>query len=341
MNLLICIGECYRDFMPLNQYAQALTRSIFGGLDAIYYARFVKDISKTMLCACRTCLIAVQEESFKEVLEVLNMEDYKRESLHCLWGRYEQSKVVVLDLQEISQEELMQIPKHRRDTLYLYPLGVKSSLASLKKLAKEFGVQIQALHTHPSLEVFSAKDGDLKHFEYAIKERFGSEIFVTLDLLQSIIMLLAERNLKITSAESCTGGLIAAALTCKSGASGVFDGGVISYANSIKQNWLGVDAENLSQFGAVSEHVVRDMLNGALRISGADFALATSGVAGPSGGSVNKPVGTVYVGVKSIKGLEEIMRFHFDGSRNFIQEQATLSAYVLFLKIFFKSIDFY
>ena len=166
---------------------------------------------------------------------------------------------------------------------------------------------------------------------------FLDGIFICKNLAKSIIKLLEYKNKTITAAESCTGGLIAHTLTKESGASAVFSGSVISYANEIKEAWLSVDSNNLKHFGAVSEAVVKDMLNGALYLSGADFALATSGIAGPTGGSEEKPIGTIYIGAKSKNGVEIIERLHFSGDRNFIQEQATLYAYLLFLKIFLKS----
>ena len=110
-----------------------------------------------------------------------------------------------------------------------------------------------------------------------------------------LVQLLAERGARLTTAESCTGGDIAATLTQVPGASQVFDAGFVTYSNAIKQQVLGVDASVLASAGAVSEAVVLQMAAGALRISGADYAIAVSGIAGPDGGSAEKPVGTVWI----------------------------------------------
>lgn len=110
-----------------------------------------------------------------------------------------------------------------------------------------------------------------------------------------VVELLAARGEKLALAESCTGGLIAAQLTQVPGASQVFDAGVVSYGDAIKRDVLGVDAAALAVDGAVSEAVVRQMAAGALRLSGAQHAIAVSGIAGPAGGSPEKPVGTVWV----------------------------------------------
>lgn len=110
-----------------------------------------------------------------------------------------------------------------------------------------------------------------------------------------LVQLLVERGARLTTAESCTGGDIAATLTQVPGASQVFDAGFVTYSNAIKHQVLGVDASVLASIGAVSEAVVLQMAAGALRISGADYAIAVSGIAGPDGGSAEKPVGTVWI----------------------------------------------
>ena len=104
---------------------------------------------------------------------------------------------------------------------------------------------------------------------------------------------LRQLGLRVTTAESCTGGGIAEAITRISGSSGWFDTGFVTYANHSKVRWVGVSEEDLQQFGAVSEPVVRAMAVGALLAAEADLAVAVSGIAGPSGGSQEKPVGTV------------------------------------------------
>ena len=120
------------------------------------------------------------------------------------------------------------------------------------------------------------------------------------DLPQLLVKELTEKNLKIATAESCTGGLISKMITDVSGASAVFDCGVCSYANEIKEKVLGVKGEDLRNFGAVSEKVAMQMAEGVRKLSGADIGISTTGIAGPTGGSELKPVGTVYIGVSTI-----------------------------------------
>jgi nicotinamide-nucleotide amidase len=135
---------------------------------------------------------------------------------------------------------------------------------------------------------------------------------------------------KITFAESCTGGLIASNLTKFSGSSNCFDGSVVSYANRIKEEWLGVSHTTLEKYGAVSEQTVKEMLLGAIEISKANFAIAVSGIAGPTGATPNKPVGTVYIGVADRKNLK-VELHHFKGDRNYIQYQAMMNGIRMFI----------
>ncbi len=136
-------------------------------------------------------------------------------------------------------------------------------------------------------------------------------------------------GLTIAAAESCTGGLLSKILTDVPGSSDVFWGSVVSYANAAKTGLLGVPEPLLSRCGAVSRETVRAMAEGVINVSGADCAVSVSGVAGPGGGSPEKPVGTVWIGVGGVsRGFLE-QRFLFPGSRRRVR---TLSAYIgLFL----------
>ena len=130
-----------------------------------------------------------------------------------------------------------------------------------------------------------------------LEELFGDHIIGEGDTLlaERVIDLLRERGATLTSAESCTGGLIASSITRIAGSSDAFHAGFVTYANEIKQSVLGVSAEVLEREGAVSETVVRQMALGAMERAAADYGIAVSGIAGPGGGSEEKPVGTVWL----------------------------------------------
>ena len=130
-------------------------------------------------------------------------------------------------------------------------------------------------------------------------------------------------NQTITCAESCTGGLIASKITEISGSSSVFKGSVITYCNEIKEQELKVNKQTMIDNGVVSIEVVNEMLDGVLKKFDASFAIAVSGVAGPSGGTKNKPVGTVVIGVKGLNNIQNIQVYQFTGDRRNIQKYAT------------------
>ncbi|MGN0503701.1 MAG: CinA family protein [Ruminococcus sp.] len=119
---------------------------------------------------------------------------------------------------------------------------------------------------------------------------------IEIDALPKLVVdRLAEKGLKIATAESCTGGLISKLVTDCSGASAVFDCGVCSYANEIKEKVLGVKHDTLEACGAVSPQTAKEMAEGIKRLSGADVGVAVTGIAGPGGGTPEKPVGTIYI----------------------------------------------
>lgn len=134
-----------------------------------------------------------------------------------------------------------------------------------------------------------------------------------------------EQRIEVTTAESCTGGGIAEAITSVEGSSDYFASGYVTYANAAKTRMLGVEAATLETHGAVSEAVVRAMVTGACRASGADIAVAVSGVAGPGGGSDDKPVGTVWLAWGGVES-QRTECLHFPGDRQAVREQAVRQA---------------
>lgn len=140
------------------------------------------------------------------------------------------------------------------------------------------------------------------------------------------------KELKITAAESCTGGLIAGALTEIAGSSDVFERGFVTYSNQSKQDLLGVEEDTLIAFGAVSAETAAEMADGALDSSLADVAVSVTGVAGPGGGTSAKPVGLVYMGVASSDGAVRTFSHHFTGDRAAVRLAAVQKALELLLE---------
>jgi nicotinamide-nucleotide amidase len=133
----------------------------------------------------------------------------------------------------------------------------------------------------------------------------------------------------LTCAESCTGGLISSYITQVSGSSSIFRGSVITYCNEVKEQELNVQKQTMIDNGVVSIEVVNEMLEGVIKKFDADFAIAISGVAGPTGGTKNKPVGTVVIGIKGINNILNTKIYYLKGSRKAIQKQAADVAFTV------------
>jgi PncC family amidohydrolase len=142
---------------------------------------------------------------------------------------------------------------------------------------------------------------------------------------QAVIDLCRERGWTLATAESCTGGLVGAALTTRAGASDAYVGGVIAYSNDVKRSQLAVPHETLRAHGAVSAEIAASMASGARRALNADVAVSVTGVAGPGGGTPEKPVGLVYITVESPDG-DATERLQLDGDRERIRRDATSAA---------------
>ena len=151
--------------------------------------------------------------------------------------------------------------------------------------------------------------------------------------------LLKANKQTITTAESCTGGLVASMITKISGSSEIFNGSIVSYSNKIKNQELNVKNETLETFGAVSCEVVNEMLEGVINKFHADFAIAISGIAGPNGGSKQKPVGTVVIGISDCNAHKIVNVYNFLGSREEVQIQAAKHSLKEILKFLQKSLD--
>lgn len=144
--------------------------------------------------------------------------------------------------------------------------------------------------------------------------------------------LLAEKGLTLALAESCTGGMISAGITGVPGSSGYYTGGVVAYHNRVKKKLLGVSARDLELYGAVSSQVAEAMARGVKELLGVDIGLAVTGIAGPGGGSVEKPVGLVYIGLSAREGTTS-REMRLAGSREHIRRE-TVRASLEILRVY-------
>lgn len=159
-----------------------------------------------------------------------------------------------------------------------------------------------------------------------IKNRFGDYVYSTKEeetLEQAVVRLLKKYELTVTTAESCTGGLLAGRIINVPGASEVYNEGFITYSNKAKRKYLDVSKSTLKKYGAVSEQTAREMATGGVFATDSDACVAVTGLAGPDGGSEEKPVGLVYIATY-MKDKVNVQKYQFKGNRAKIREQAVV-----------------
>lgn len=167
-----------------------------------------------------------------------------------------------------------------------------------------------------------------------LKERFGDHIYSMeeKESLESVVLdLLRQKRLRLATAESCTGGLLAGRITSVSGASKVFKSGVVTYSNKAKKKLLHVKKTTLKEQGAVSERTAKEMVIGVCKEQKAEAGLSITGIAGPLGGSDKKPVGLVYIGC-CVGGTVKVKEYHFSGNREKIRQNSVTAALILLRK---------
>ena len=205
----------------------------------------------------------------------------------------------------------------------LLPLGFPGEGVDVAYCARAGDVEVR-------LVADQARSGALEDAAALVREHFAASIFAdtsgeTVTMEQAVGALLQQKGLTIATAESCTGGLVAHRLTNISGSSSYYRGGVVAYANEVKMRLLGVDAGTLAQHGAVSEPVAREMADGVRRVMRSDIAIATTGIAGPTGGTAQKPVGLVYIAVADAAGVA-VRELRASGGREYIKNWAAQMA---------------
>ena len=215
-------------------------------------------------------------------------------------------------------------------------MDVESCKILLEPIAENFETKIKIIKIIEGwnlVKIESLKYGQINNFIESAKQLLSSKIVPQKDVILYITEKLIQKDIKLTTAESCTGGALSAMLIRQSGVSSIINGNLVTYSNDIKEAWLGVSPYTLKHYGAVSEECVKEMLEGAIKASDSDIAIAISGIAGPDGGSEEKPVGTVYIGAKSKNNAQIIERLTLHGDRIYIQNQAVLYAIKLLLNI--------
>lgn len=250
--------------------------------------------------------------------------------------KHDKTLINVLQIDEMQKMPTILLDiDESHENLFFFDDSKESAIATLMPIAQSYDLHIDVITLINGwflVDIKSSKYSNAQKFIAAIKELFSSQAIATFSIFEYIIAKLHTSGKTITFAESCTGGLLAYYFTKNNGASKIFNGSLVTYSNDLKENWLGVESRVVEKHGAVSSEVVLEMSSGALNVSGADYSISISGIAGDSGGTVDKPVGTVYIGVRSkSKHIEK--RLNFNGDRNYIQHQSALTAIKLLLEL--------
>ncbi len=214
--------------------------------------------------------------------------------------------------------------------------GEYSLQVKLEKLLKTFPVTLAYCARPEGTRVFlsGAEEAAVNEAVRLARSAIGEAAFPPgeLELIPAIVRELERRNWTLVTAESCTGGRIAGAITDYAGVSAVFKGGAVVYSNELKHRLLGVPEELLAAHGAVSAECAQAMIDGACLRMEADCSIAVTGIAGPGGATETKPVGLVYIGVR-VREQSEVREYHFPGDRRTVRERTAATALSLLCKL--------
>ncbi len=230
----------------------------------------------------------------------------------------------------LSKEMHLHILEELKTTVLMIPESVlEEALQKHRKKAVTWGTRVAEDRI-----IVSFRGGSLSDQEKAfrgLEEEFSQVRIRRGDVKPNYMLFeaLKERKMRIALAESCTGGLLGKLITDIPGSSEILWGSLVVYSNSAKESLLSVDPELIEHYGAVSREVVSAMSEGILKRSGADVSLAVTGIAGPDGGSPEKPVGTVWVSARKVSGKELYQKYHFPGSREMIRRRTAISALLI------------
>lgn len=250
----------------------------------------------------------------------------------------EHNKTMVNVVQIDEGQEMPQIlmPSNQtKATVHVFEEEKETLINILLPIAQMYEVTFsvtQEIQGWMRLDISSKRYGDISHFIQGAKKLLPKRLITSSNIIIHIIERLSALGKKVSFAESCTGGLLSYYFTKENGASKILDGSLVTYSNELKENWLAVANETLVQNGAVSQSVVSEMNEGVMDVSHADYTLSISGIAGDGGGTIEKPVGTVYVGVRS-KEAAKVEHLLLSGDRNYIQYQSALHAIKMLILI--------
>ena len=362
-NELILLGNIFKSNRSFKEYVLRNVHKDFSVADTVHHfnesdkalfltlERVLKSEVNLLIIASKSsfslvgkllCTITLDNQILKESMLIPSKTTLVAHNSYMI--EYNECKINVMlaSPQEEVPKILLQEQSH---SVYvqLFNESIDNAKIILEPIAQTYDIHLsftQIVDNYAQIEVRSKRYGNISLFLTSAKQLLPNNLINSSNIVAYIIETLHSHGKKITFAESCTGGLLAYTFTKESGASAVLDGSLVSYSNALKENWLGVSEKTLIEYGAVSEEVVQEMSEGAINVTYADYAIAISGIAGPTGAVAGKPVGTVCISVRSEKS-EHHETFHFKGDRNYVQEQSVFSALCMLVsldkEIFFKN----
>lgn len=346
--IVLFVGRKFQSNLPFQNYIKREVHAKVGEIDTYFYyaendnslflhlEKLLNKDAQILIFATKAassvvgkllCTITSDNQILKENMLIPSSTSMFEEDTYLL--QYKKTTINVISAQE--NQNLAQVlikNESRFAEIQLFDIDIETANALLNPLAQTYEVKLHftdIVQEWVLLTIESKRYGHISQFISSASSLLNTKLIPASNIAAYIIEKLSHSNKKISMAESCTGGLIASYLTKESGSSAIFDGSLVTYSNLLKANWLAVDTATLEEYGAVSEETVLQMSEGVLNVSDANYAISVSGIAGPDGGSEVKPVGTVYICVRS-KQKVNAQCLHFNGDRNYIQEQSALYA---------------
>jgi len=346
--IVLFVGRKFQSNLPFQEYIKRQVHNHIGDIDTYYFypendnALFLhlesllnKEMQLVIIASKSAstvigkllCTITADNQILKENMLIPSSTSIFEENTYLL--QYKKSLINVITATEnMNLPQVLIENESKFANVQLFDIDIDTANALLSPLAQTYEVKLHfslLVQEWVILNVESKKYGNISQFISSAKALLNTKLIPASNLAAFIIEKLSHAGRRFSLAESCTGGLIASYITKESGSSAIFDGSLVTYSDRLKSNWLAVDTQTLQNFGAVSEEVVLEMSEGTLNVSDADYAIAVSGVAGPDGGSNEKPVGTVYICVRTSERVK-VEKLLFEGDRNYIQEQSALYA---------------
>jgi nicotinamide-nucleotide amidase len=354
-NCLIIVGKDLVSNIPFKEYIEDEAKLALLNVDSTVYLNDHKEFLEELRYSINhfsNILVITEKNKFTTLAKFISTEKdddliLNKSLLVPSTSIYSDDDSFVVELDKtninlISVELFKEVPKislknlYKEKTFHLFEIEDDSIEVLLRPLAETHSVDFHISQVSDGWYLVSVSNdrfGNVDEFIESAKSLLKSQMIIADNIIEHIISKLEPIDKKVAFAESCTGGMLANMFTSISGSSYIFDGSVVTYSNEIKNRWLNVSEDNLFHHGAVSKEVVSDMCDGVMDVSDSDYGVAISGIAGPNGGSKEKPVGTVIIGVINKDREKMVEVCHFSGNRAYIQKQSCYYAIKMLLKI--------